>query len=168
MNLGKIRNIFDSRPKCDSLYQRYFVMQVTTKGAKLMLIFLFQILSAVLVWWQGGQCCGMEGRRGWQGMDLMGDLLEPATTMEPIFPRCSPKSSPTNPATTNTTYNTSMHSTRPSDNNLNNKQKNSPDFNQNKAAGPQHCQTKLSRMAGHISNRWIHYNTVNIHMIKLQ
>jgi len=86
-------------------------------------------------------------------MDLMGDLLEPATTMEPIFPRCSPKSSPTNPATTNTTYNTSMHSTRPSDNNLNNKQKNSPDFNQNKAAGPQHCQTKLSRMAGHISNR---------------
>ena len=91
-------------------------------------------------------------------MDLMGDLLEPSNNMEPLFPRCSPKSSPTTPATTNITFLSSLESpiTVASDTNLN-KQKNSPDFNQNKAQVPL-SQTKLSRMDRHISNRLIRYS----------
>ena len=100
-------------------------------------------------------CCGMERKRGWQGMDLMGDLLEPSNNMDPLFTRCSPKSSPTTPATTNITFLSSLESpkTVAADINLN-KQKNSPDFNQNKAQVPL-TQTKLSRMDRHISNRLI-------------
>lgn len=86
-------------------------------------------------------------------MNLMGDLLEPSNNMDSLFPRCSPKSSPTTPATTNITFLSSLESpkTVASDINLN-KQKNSPDFNQNKAQVPL-SQTKLSRMDRHISNR---------------
>jgi len=86
-------------------------------------------------------------------MDLMGDLLEPSNNMDPLFTRCSPKSSPTTPATTNITFLSSLESpkTVAADINLN-KQKNSPDFNQNKAQVPL-TQTKLSRMDRHISNR---------------
>ena len=91
-------------------------------------------------------------------MDLLGDILDHSDNMDSLFPRCSPKSSPTTPATTNSTFLSSLESqkTVASDINLN-KQKNSPDFNQNKAQVPL-SQTKLSRMDRHISNRLIRYS----------
>jgi len=95
----------------------------------------------------------MAQQRGWQGLDLMGGILNPTDNLDTVFPRCSPKSSPTTPATINSTFLSSLESpkTVASDINLN-KQKNSPDFNQNKAQVPL-SQTKLSSMDRHISNR---------------